>query len=290
LTDKAKQDWMVYHAIDQTKPFIYPNATTPNRRPLMMDPLDWVDGWPVVRGGLGPSATSMPAPAAQPGQKSHYTMQAAPMDQPGAAITNLSDDFNGASLSPQWTWVRPPAAGTFAVENGSLRFDTQDADLHESSNNASVLTEPTPQGDYLVEIKVKETFPAKDCCFNFRQGGMVIYKDDDNFVKLAHVAIFGTRISEFAKEWGPAPKSNYPRYGNSEEGAPGEWSYYRIVKTTSGSNEVYRSYTSTDGTNWERGAAWTHALGANAKIGLISMGGKDYQSLFDYVHVYQLQK
>ena len=58
---------------------------------------------------------------------------------------------------------------------------------------------------------------------------------------------------------------------------------------TVGGEEHYRAYTSRDGTTWVRGGVWTHALGANAKIGLVALGGSGFTARFDYVRVYALQ-
>jgi arabinan endo-1,5-alpha-L-arabinosidase len=38
-----------------------------------------------------------------------------------------------------------------------------------------------------------------------------------------------------------------------------------------------------------RGAVWTHKLGANERIGLVSMGGSGFTAYFDYVRVYELK-
>lgn len=61
LTDTEGRDFLVYHGIDRTKPWM----TDPfgiNRRPMLIDRLDWVDGWPKVRAGRGPSDTDQPSP------------------------------------------------------------------------------------------------------------------------------------------------------------------------------------------------------------------------------------
>ena len=63
VTDLAGQDWFVYHAIDRTDPYADPPSTE-TIRPMLVDRLDWVDGWPVLRGGLGASDETLPAPAA----------------------------------------------------------------------------------------------------------------------------------------------------------------------------------------------------------------------------------
>ncbi len=278
------QDWTVYHAVDRSHPYFAGTADF-TKRPVLMDPLDWTnDGWPVLRGGFGPSDGLMPAPAAQPGQNTQYKPRFAKDDKPANLEKAFSDEFNSNTLdSSRWTWIRPPAAGTSGFVGGTFRFDTQAADLFKDSNNASVLVENAPKGDFVVETRVKVSVPAEGCCFNYVQAGMVIYKDDDNFIKLVNASIWNTRQTEFAKEI-----TALPRYGNTVVGPPGEWTYLRIVKRVGRTEEVYTPYTSVDGTKWEKGGAFTHNLGSNSKIGLVSMGGSGFTANFDYVRVYRL--
>ncbi len=284
FTDFAGQDWVVYHAVDSTDPYFAVGFT---RRPLMMDPLDWIDGWPNVRAGRWASDTPQPAPAAQPGQPESYRPHpSGPLDL-GALVPKFSDEFNGTTLSRQWTWVRPPDAATYGETGGNFWFNTQNADLYVDTNNASVLTEPEPSFDYVVETKVHINWPVGGCCQNYVQAGLVIYGGDDNFIKLASVSIWETRQTEFAKELFPVP-AGYPRYGNTVVSAPGDWTYLRIVVRQTPNGETYQAYTSPDGTNWARGGVWTHTLGKSAKIGLVSMGGSGFTADFDYVRVYRL--
>jgi arabinan endo-1,5-alpha-L-arabinosidase len=281
------QWWTIYHAVDRFDPY-FDGAVGFTKRPALMDPLEWVGGWPTVRGGLWASDEPMPAPAAHPGQTTDYTPQQPQPDIPGDKLGFASDEFNSQVLHPRWSWVRQPAAGTYGFGGGTFRFDTQAADLFVDSNNASVLVEQVPAGDYIVETKVKLNLPAEGCCYNYVQAGLVIYRDDDNFIKLAHVSIWETRQTEFAKELFPVP-DGYPRYGNTVVGPPGEWTWLRIVKRTVSGVENYRAYTSNDGVTWVRGGVWTHQLGANAKIGLVSMGGSGFTANFDYVRVYTVE-
>jgi arabinan endo-1,5-alpha-L-arabinosidase len=285
FTDFSGKSWTVYHAVDRTNPY-FAGAVGFTKRPVLMDALDWVNGWPTVRGGLWASDSAQPVPAAQPGSQTNYRMKTPPQDQPAALIPSLSDDFNSV-LGSQWNWVREPALGTYSVSADAFNFDTQSADLYVDSNNASVLVEPAPSGNYIVEVKVKLNLPAAGCCFNYVQAGLVIYGDDDNFVKLVPVSIWETRQTEFAKELAPVP-AGYPRYGNTVVGAPGDWSYLRVVKRSNREGELYTAYTSLDGLNWVRGGTWTHQLGSTARIGLVSMGGSGFTANFDYVHVYSL--
>lgn len=57
VTDDAGQDWTVYHARigSETGP-----------RQMMMDKVDWVDGWPVVNGGKGPTEGPQTGPVVHP--------------------------------------------------------------------------------------------------------------------------------------------------------------------------------------------------------------------------------
>lgn len=63
VQDDAGADWLVYHAIPRDDPRL-PN--TVNRRPALIDRIDWVDGWPSVREGQGPSDTPVAAPVVEP--------------------------------------------------------------------------------------------------------------------------------------------------------------------------------------------------------------------------------
>jgi arabinan endo-1,5-alpha-L-arabinosidase len=61
VTDLAGQDWFVYHAIDRRDPFL-DEPFGINERPMLLDRLDWVDGWPTVRAGRWASEGPQRAP------------------------------------------------------------------------------------------------------------------------------------------------------------------------------------------------------------------------------------
>ena len=50
ITDLAGQDWLVYHAIDRDDPYL-DEPFGINERPMLLDRLDWIGGWPTVRAG-----------------------------------------------------------------------------------------------------------------------------------------------------------------------------------------------------------------------------------------------
>lgn len=283
--DLNGQWWTFYHAVDQNDPY-FEGAVGFTKRPVLLDPVDWINGWPEVRGGAWASDKPMHRPAAQPTDKSHYKTAKALRHTTGKLVGG--DEFNGTSLGDGWTWVREPGSGT-SVSGGSFHFDTQAADLFEGSNNASVLTRALPaHGNWVAETRVKLNLPAEGCCFNYVQAGMVVYGDDDNFLKLVHVSIWETRQTEWAKELFPVP-AGYPRYGNTVVASPGEWTYFRIARWEKGHTVHYQAYTGLDGVTWTAGGVWNHDLDAPT-IGLVSMGGSGFTADFDYLRIHQLKK
>ena len=98
------------------------------------------------------------------------------------------------------------------------------------------------------------------------------------------------RRAEFAKELAPVP-AVFPRYGNTVAGPPAEWTLLRIVKTRQGGEELYTAYSKRDvaGAEWVHGGTWTHRLGSDARIALVSMGGAGYTAYIDYVRTFEVK-
>jgi len=124
----------------------------------------------------------------------------------------------------------------------------------------------------------------------------VVY-DDDNYVKLTHVSIWETRQTELAKELSDAPPGQ-GTCGNTVVGAPADWTYLRIAverldaaerRAAGVDTERYTAYTSQDGSRWVRGGTWTHRLGPDAGLGLVSRGGAGFTADFGYLRVHRLQ-
>lgn len=59
IQDDAGADWLVYHAIPRENPRLENGV---NRRPTLIDRLEWKNGWPKVDGDAGPSTTAQPVP------------------------------------------------------------------------------------------------------------------------------------------------------------------------------------------------------------------------------------
>jgi arabinan endo-1,5-alpha-L-arabinosidase len=297
--DEGGQWWTIYHAVDREDPFFDfdPGFT---KRPALLDPVDWVDGWPTVNGGAGASDTKMPAPAAQEGQRSRYKTKLVKPQVIGPVLE--FDTFRGATLDSDWSWAEG-RTGDVTVSGGLLTWEVEHTDLYVDTNTASVLVRDAPTRDFVVETKVRlDGLPDEGCCFNYAQAGLVLYGDDDNFIKLTSASIWETRQTEFAKELNPVPEG-WSRYGNTVVGSPGEdWTYLRIVaehlhgveqREAGGDTERYTAYTSQDGVTWVRGGVWTHSLD-NVQIGLVAMGATDQvtnpiTAMFDYLRIYSLK-
>ena len=48
-TDESRQDWMLYHAVDVNRPRTKPTDDVNTRRVMLIDRIEWQDGWPVVQ-------------------------------------------------------------------------------------------------------------------------------------------------------------------------------------------------------------------------------------------------
>ena len=59
VRDSAGTDWIVYHAVDARRPRTLPGDDVNTRRIMLIDRLEWRDGWPRA---VGPSEGPVPAP------------------------------------------------------------------------------------------------------------------------------------------------------------------------------------------------------------------------------------
>jgi arabinan endo-1,5-alpha-L-arabinosidase len=111
ITDAAGQDWFAYHAIDQGDPyFSAPNPLNINKRPLLLDRLDWIRGWPTVRAGRWASDTPQPAPVTAAGGAPRPRLTPRPDDRPGRLLRGPTDEFERRRMEPGWSWLRQLAA------------------------------------------------------------------------------------------------------------------------------------------------------------------------------------
>ncbi|MBG0824152.1 family 43 glycosylhydrolase [Planomonospora sp. ID91781] len=275
VTDPAGQDWLVYHAIDRADPYL-DEPFGINERPMLIDRLDWIDGWPTVRGGAWASED----PQRAPGRTG--PVKVAPTPRPGPVDRRRSDEFDGTGLGSGWSWVRGPQG---EVTGGALRWPTQAAELNREDNTASVLLREVPEGDWTAETRLRIDL-GTDSVRNYQQAGLIAYAGDDLYTKLVHAAIWNTRQTEFGKEM---PYEGRIAYGGTIVGPPAEETWLRLIHRVdrrNGEHEL-RAATSRDGRRWVFGGVWTLPADADLRVGLISLGGAGATAEFDYFRLHR---
>jgi len=267
ITDRRGQDWFVYHAIDRADPYL-DEPFGINERPMLIDRLDWIGGWPTVRAGAWASDGRDSGTAREP--------------RPGRALPAYSDEFSGSALRAPWTFVRPDPA--VSLSGGALRWPVQDADLTGDSNDAAVLLRNPPPGSWIADTKL--TLPlGEDTVRNYQQAGLIAYAGDDEFARLSVVAIWNTRQVEFGHE---IPYAGSTSYGGTIAGTPGlTTTWLRLahhVDPRNGEHE-YRAGVSRDGRTWTWGGVWTLPADTTPRIGLVAHGGgtPPVTASFDYL-------
>jgi hypothetical protein len=137
VTDLAGQDWFVYHAIDRRDPFL-DEPFGINERPMLLDRLDWVDGWPTVRAGRwaseGPQrapvtgwavsgAFELRPPAGSCEPTFEVTGDRSPDDYRAEADLRLGEGAAAAGLVTSWRSHRNHVVSWLDREAGALVVD-----------------------------------------------------------------------------------------------------------------------------------------------------------------------
>ena len=291
FADESGQNYILYHGILSASPY-YAGDVGYTARPALIDALDWVNGWPVTRGGFGPSdaGAPQPLPVAQPGGTSGYASVTAGQTVVAGAIAGLSDEFNTGSLSSQWSTLHGQLP--YALTGSAYQVQTVGFDTTNAMASVPLLAENSPAGDYVVETHLTMNLPVTGSNFNYAQAGLLIYGDDNNYVRLDMYSNSDTRQIEFIKAE-TAAASGYPTWGATALGPPALTTnvsaWLRIVKRNVNGLENYTAYSSADDVNWTQSGTWVHTLGSGAKICLFAGNLAGYTATFDYVHVSTLQ-
>jgi arabinan endo-1,5-alpha-L-arabinosidase len=290
-TDDAGQRWIVYHAIDRNNPFLNEPFGI-NRRPMLIDRIDWVHGWPLVRYGCGPSESVQRGPVVR-GVHTKTRVKTNGADcprnfTPGRLDRKDSDEFTGGALGAGWQTVRTPQV---TVSGGALHWPTEASDLTGPGGTASLLLRDAPQGDWTIQTKLTLDL-GTDEVRNFQQAGLIAYVNDDLFTRLSKVAIWNTRQTEFGKEM---PYAGATSYGGTIIGPPALTTWLRITarRNPTTGERVLTAFSSRNGHTWTRGGAWTLPKGSAIRVGLESMGASSDPGApapavadFDYFRVY----
>jgi arabinan endo-1,5-alpha-L-arabinosidase len=303
FTDESGQSYILYSGVSSNQQYL-PGVTGYTARQLMMDPLDWVNGWPVVHNGTGDSDAPQPVPAAQPAATNGYVPPLNTPDAPGTLMAAYSQDFAGATaFSSQFSFLHESPATTcldsvtFAPLPGvtpgfgSAGY-TLCSNFADSTGTAApytmaqlpILAENEPSGNYLLEVKLHSLVPPTGCCgYNYSSQGLMVYNSDTTYLRMDEFADYDTRQIEFLNQFGSTSNLAFAPVGTPNFST---YTYLRLSKrinTTTGA-AIYTSYSSVDGVNYVRGPAWVVNYPGTSKIGIWS-GNLSYGAVFSYIHV-----
>ncbi|MEU8236323.1 ThuA domain-containing protein [Actinoplanes sp. NPDC048967] len=196
-----------------------------------------------------------------------------------------SDEFTGAELDKcRWNAIVREDPAAYRVTDGALRIDVPDGDIYTDGNTGptNFVLQTAPAGDWTLQTKVDAGLLDEQ----YQQAGLLVYGDDDNYVKLDFVAdnAAGQPVSrriEFRSEIGAAVQDPQPQAGSLTSAV---W-HLRLARV----GNTYTAAYSADGTEWTTFAPLTNAaVGATPKVGLYSLGAAQTASktvAFDYFRI-----
>ncbi len=205
-----------------------------------------------------------------------------------------SDEFNGDTLDPKWTVVRPDPAN-LTVGGGSVTITPETGDLVTTTNSAkNILLQPA-LGDWTITSKL--TFSAVPNAAT-QQGGIVAYQDDDNYLKFDLEASSPTNIQlstslEDSLQNNPAVSASPIQVNQTLNTTPmngvlpaDNTIWLRMTKE----RYTYTTSYSLDGSTWV--PVWsTGATLSDIKVGLFAFNGAatttNLNVAFDFFHVVQ---
>lgn len=167
-------------------------------------------------------------------------------------ISTWTDDFNSATLDSRWSWVREDAANwSLTAHPGFMRIITQGGNLTFNRNDQEnlLLTSVNP-GDFRITTRLNFT-PTQNC----HQAGLIVYQDDDNYVKFHRVYDSGHWVG-FLYEYAGTP---------GVFGAPVTASTVLLQITRVG--DAYSASYSLEDSLWNPVGVYTITL-ANPRVGL----------------------
>ncbi len=189
------------------------------------------------------------------------------------------DDFESEILHSKWSWIRgDPTQWSLALTPGSMTITTRSQDIWQSNNDAALLVQnifSSDQNAYTIQTGVQMNPTA-----NYHQTGLLIYQDDDNYVRLS----FGW-VNRLAYEFGHEEGGVF---SSIKVDAPAATSlvYLRIAK----SGTDYQAYFSVDESAWILIGSQTAVNINPTEFGLFAFNAKDETTIqipaqFDYFKV-----
>ncbi|RIJ77775.1 DUF1349 domain-containing protein, partial [Nakamurella silvestris] len=195
-----------------------------------------------------------------------------------ATTNNPNDEFNGDALVKcRWTTVVRPDPLLSRVAGGNLEIDTIPGEPPTAKN---ITLQNQPAGNHwIVETKID----GSNFTGGFQQGGLIVYVDGSNFVKLDFIRDNATtRRIELRSNVNGAFVQPQPQVGSITADV---W-YLRLERQ----DNAYAGYYSTDGTTWSSVGATVANIPAasTGQVGLYATGVNQTSQAtakFDYFKV-----
>jgi beta-glucosidase len=198
-------------------------------------------------------------------------------------VQSVSDEFNTASIGKQWEWVREnQATYTLTKKSGSLTINSEAGDVSETSNNAKNILLQSANNDWIIDTKLV-------CSRNPSQpenAGILVYENDDNFVKLMLRAV--TKTTRPGRSSGPEIQPGTVDLIIEENGIAKSIASFNLKEEITGNNAlilklekngaIYTAFYSLDGKKFEK-MGTANILLKDIRAGLIVCDGVIIQGM-----------
>jgi glucose/arabinose dehydrogenase/PKD repeat protein len=197
------------------------------------------------------------------------------------------DEFDGTAVDGcRWTNVVRYDSANVSMADGQLKIKTQPGDINGAANGSprNFVLQDVPDGDWTVETKVTPSMLHR-----WQLAGLIVYGDDDNYVKFDVIAqntsgtaknLHAELVSEKGGQFGNGGNRNIDIADSSESG----WFFLRLTKT----GNSYAAEISDGGVNWTSlGDPVTNDADLGS-VGLMAIGPEQTAPVtvgFDYFRV-----
>ncbi|SDU61457.1 Glucose/arabinose dehydrogenase, beta-propeller fold [Jiangella alkaliphila] len=199
-----------------------------------------------------------------------------------------TDEFDGSAIDGcRWDSVVRYDSTAASVADGQLRIQTQPGDINGAANEnpRNFILQEVPEGeDWTIETRVTPTM-----LHQWQLAGLMVYGDDDNYVKFDVVAnntagaatnLRAELVSEKGGQFGNGGNRNIDIPETSESG----WYYLRLTR----SGDTYAAEISDGGVNWTSLGDPVTNDAELTSFGLMAIGPQQTQPVtvaFDYFRV-----
>ncbi len=206
-----------------TTPSTAPTPTSPfepgfTKRPALLDPARLGRRLAArCAAAGGPPTSRMPAPAAQPGQRTALPRRRrCPPPRRDACCRRTPTTSTAPASTRRWSWVREPRRRRRTPSSDGAPALGHPGRRPRPRQQHRLGADPSraPRGDYVVQTRVRLDLPAEGCCYNYVQAGLVVYGRRRPLPQARARLDLGDPADRVG-QGGPARPPEFPRYGNT---------------------------------------------------------------------------